>query len=65
MMVRALKWPRRGVCGRHTRMAGSRRPRAARSTAAGSIRRCADGWLPRVRQDFMLQDFMLEVLPPC
>ena len=40
--------------------AGSRRPRASRSTAAGSIRRCADGWLPRARQDFML-----EVLPPC
>ena len=31
-----------------------------RSTAVGSIRRCADGWLPRVRQDFML-----EALPPC
>jgi hypothetical protein len=32
---------------------------------SGSIRRCADGWLPRVRHDFMLQDLMLEALPLC
>jgi hypothetical protein len=59
LMVRALKWPRPEVCGRHTRMAGRPDATGFRSTA-GSIRRCADGWLPRVRQDFML-----EALPPC
>src|SRR5947208_2037888 len=59
-MVRALKWPRPGVGGRHTRTAGRPDATGFRSTAAGSIRRCPDGWLPRGRQDFML-----EVLPPC
>ena len=64
-MVRALKWPRPGVGGRRPGLPEGLTPRASDRRAAGSIRRCPDGWLPRVRQDFMLQDLMLEVLPPC
>jgi hypothetical protein len=65
MMLRALKWPRPVVYGRHARI--FRKPKATgfRSAAVGSIRRCADGWQACVRQDFMLQDFMLEALPLC
>jgi len=60
MMARALKWPRPEVCGSPTRIAGRLDATGFRSTAAGSIKRCADGWLLRAQQHFML-----EVLPPC
>ena len=51
LLVRALKWQRPEVHGRHTRITKAEGP--GRLIAAGSIERCADGWQPRDQQHFM------------